>query len=226
MIAASVVGFKKSGKTTLVEQLLREMERLGRRTAVVKCSETGFDEPADTDTARFKTLAPVVAGISDKESFVSWARRRPLYDLVPLLDADTLLVEGGKDLGYLPRIVLARPGDDVEALDRGLALAVLDPAEADPAGLARLILERGFLLPGLSCGACGRKGCAALAREIVAGQAGLDDCAARDESISVRINGRELAMKSFVADMVASGIRGMLSALKGVGPGPIDIHIG
>lgn len=233
MIAASIVGFKKSGKTTLTLALAEELGRLGRKVAIVKCTETGFDEPADTDTARFKTVAPVVGGISGAETFVSYGRRRPLYNLVPLLEADTLLVEGGKELGYLPRIVLARPDDDVEALSRGLALTVVhvsergeaDPVEGDPATLARLILDRGFLLPGLSCGACGRKGCTEVAREIVAGTAGTDACAAHDDAVSVRIGGRELAMKSFVADMVASSIRGMLSALKGVGVGPIDIHI-
>lgn len=233
MIAASIIGFKKSGKTTLTLALAKELGALGRKVAIVKCTETGFVEPEGTDTARFKAVAPVVGGISGTETFVSYGRRRPLYNLVPLLEADTLLVEGGKELSYLPRIVLARQGDDVEALGRGLALTVIHvsergeavPLEGNPATLARLILEHGFLLPGLDCGACGRKSCMEVAREIVAGKVGTTACAAHNDAVSVRIGGRDLAMKSFVADMIASSIRGMLSALKGVGIGPIDIHI-
>ena len=36
---------------------------------------------------------------------IHWGHPCFLRDLVPLLDADILLVEGGKNIGWLPRIL-------------------------------------------------------------------------------------------------------------------------
>jgi len=44
--------------------------------------------------------------------------------------------------------------------------------------------------------------------------------------MTVTVDGRELVLNPFVERILVSGIRGLLSELKGFGPGAISIRIG
>lgn len=230
MRAIAIIGFKKSGKTTLALALTQALKKRGLRVAMAKCSESGFDEPETTDTARFKKEADAVIGVSKKECYVSWPGPRSLADLAPLAlggerGADVLVMEGCKDAENLPRIVLARSAEEAEKLGAGLALAVTNLDNADPELLADLVLDKGFLLPGFDCQSCGREDCGGLAREIVAGKATLDDCLTTSDLISVRLEGRDLPMNPFTARIISSAIKAMLAELKGYGPGKVEITL-
>ena len=100
--AVSVVGFKKSGKTTLVLELARELTARGRKVAAVKFTHHGLDLDG-TDTSRFAQECVSVAGIGPKTTTLLWNSARQLQDIFPLLGADIVLVEGGKSLTWLPR---------------------------------------------------------------------------------------------------------------------------
>ncbi|WP_022660275.1 molybdopterin-guanine dinucleotide biosynthesis protein MobB [Paucidesulfovibrio longus] len=237
MKAISLVGYKNSGKTTVGVALVATLKARGLNVAAAKFSSCGFDEPEHADTRQYKAVADTVLGLSEKESFVSWPGERGLLRMLPLLEADVLVVEGGKSLGYMPRIIVGREDavlDDFEgeALDPALALGTFGgatiadkPLIKDINALADLVMEKGFLLPGLSCGGCGRKGCRALARDIVAGTATVHECVTTgDSGISVSVNGAELALNHFVARILASGLKGMLGELKGYVPGKVKIE--
>jgi molybdopterin-guanine dinucleotide biosynthesis adapter protein len=235
LCAMSFVGFHNSGKTTLVSQLATRLQARGRKVGMIKMSGHGFDL-GETDTGKLAATGCPVAGIGPEQTMVVFPQKRRLGAVASLLDADTLLVEGGKNLGVLPRVVLTatepQADEDLAALENGLAVACWGPEclEGVPRlkdldQLADLVLERGFWLPGLDCGACGREDCAALAREIVAGTAQFSDCRTTGTSFTVRVNNQPLAMNPFVATIMASTLKGMLCQLKGYAPGTIDIHL-
>lgn len=232
MRAIAVVGYKKSGKTTLALELARELKKLGHSVTLAKHSHHGFDEKAETDTARFREQADMVLGFSPGGSFVSWPVERSVTDLIPLVTTDFLVLEGGKTLGLMPRIIIAPDEATARDLDPELALAAYGDAAyeglmatRDVAGLARIAAHEGFLLPGLDCGACGRENCRALAADIVAGEATIEDCKAQGGSIRISVGGKPLPLNPFVERILGSGIRGLLSELKGFGPGAVDIHL-
>lgn len=232
MRAIAIVGFKKSGKTTLAMELATELRKLGQSVTLVKHSHHGFDERAESDTARFREHADMVMGFSPGGSFVSWPGELALTDLLPLVRTDFLVLEGGKETGVMPRVVIA--DDDATAAELGpdLALAAYGDAPLDDlmttrdvAGLARIALRGGFVLPGLNCGGCGRENCRGLAAAIVAGEATTADCVALSGcGVDVRVNGRQLPLNPFVAGIIKNGVKGMLSSLKGYANGPVDIH--
>jgi len=244
MRAVSIIGFKNSGKTTLTALLAGALERRGLRVAIAKHAHAGFDKPG-TDSARLRAPGRTVLALSDGECMLFYGEMRRLADMLPLIQADMLLVEGGKRLGWLPRILCLRAPDEGEAderekLDQGLAFAAWGRTTAPglpyfPGGpgvedealeaLATLAQEKAFILPGLDCSACGRENCAALAAEIVAGKAGAAECAALRAEVEVRINGQPLGLNSFAARVVAGALRGMLREMKGFAPGEVTLKM-
>lgn len=232
--AMSFVGFHDSGKTTIVVRLAEYLRDMGHRVGIIKSSGHGFGY-GDTDTGKLAATGCPTAGLGPDQTMVLLPRRVSVHSALTFLDADILLVEGGKGLTCLPRIILPKTAQDIELLDDGLSFGWWDADgswECRPgkrfdqlAGLAELVLNKGFLLQGHDCKACGRTNCAALAREIVAGRAQPDDCRAQLNQLAVSINGMPLAMNSFVASIMTSTIRGMLSPLKGYTPGRIEIRV-
>lgn len=238
MKTVSLIGFAKSGKSTLASALAQCFEVRGLRVALAKHSHHPLDKP-ETDTARLCKPGRQVIGLGPDGCALFYGQPRHLMDLLPLLDADLLLVEGGKRLGWLPRVLClppdtrpATPDDDPALLRPELAFAVY---EADgPTGhcpqlphfgpqsldaLADQIFERAFTLPGLDCGACGQPDCAGLAARIVAGEAGPADCRALASPLEVIVGGQPLGLNPFTAGILEGGVRGMLAHLKGYAPG-------
>ena len=235
MIAVNLVGYKKSGKTTLAVQLAEELERRGVKAAAVKSSHHRLDkEGTDTDQLcqAYGAAGAVTEGEAGGEAALFWRGKRHLPDLLPLLDAEVVVVEGGKELGWLPRILLLKNPAEAETLEPGLALATYGtvcvpglPALETPVQVADLILEKGFALPGLDCGACGRTNCLGLARDIAAGEAQIAECLSLESSVTVEVNGVPLGLSPFVERFFASTLKGMLAELKGYAPGRVNIRM-
>ncbi|WP_319467270.1 molybdopterin-guanine dinucleotide biosynthesis protein MobB [uncultured Pseudodesulfovibrio sp.] len=233
MKAISIVGPKNSGKTTLGLELAEYFKNKGLTVAAAKFSHHGFDWQ-DADTAKYAEHCDAVAGLGPDETFTHWTHKRFLPDLLPLLTADVLIVEGGKTLGYLPRI-LCLNGDLADGTDwlvPELALATHGehqiegiPAIATIEELAEIILEKGFFLPGMDCETCGRPNCKALAIDIIQGKTTPKACLAMHNSIELDINGAPVGMKPFVEDIISAAIREMVRTLKGYSPGKATIKL-
>ena len=152
--AVALVGYKKSGKTSLAVALAQELRQQGYTVAAAKCSHNTLDMPG-TDTAKLHAVCNVVAGLGPSETLVSWPNQQYLADLLPLLQADVLLVEGCKNQKWLPRILVSSPEQPADtALEPELALGAWGgngpaglPLFSDVPSLAQHILEHGFVLP-------------------------------------------------------------------------------
>ncbi len=235
MRAVNIVGFKNTGKTTLCANLLEALAALGVQASALKFTHQAGLDKEGTDTSKLLRLCPSVGAIGGEESAVFWRGQRFLGDMLPLLGSEFVVVEGGKPLGVMGRIVIADTAEQARELgagEGGLALAVYGPegvddvpAVRDVAQLARLVQEKAFLLPGLDCGGCGREDCRGLAADIVAGRASQGDCVALNGALSVTVNGAPLGLNPFVEKMLRAGIAGMLAQLKGFAPGKAVITL-
>lgn len=233
MRAISIIGPKKSGKTTLGINLARELHRRGIRVAAAKSTHHGFDGQ-DTDTERYAQFCTSVIGMGPNETFIRWPDNKSLSSMLPLVDADILLVEGAKQTCWLPRILVldSIPQEGLEWLSPDLAVTVFGtvriegvPNTNSIASLADMVQKKAFMLPGLDCGACGRDDCRGLAADIVAGKANASDCTAGNTDIRVEINGQQLGINPFVQDFTSSAIRALLQQLKGYAPGKAIIKL-
>lgn len=231
MRAVSIVGPKKSGKTTLGLELAIALGDMGLKVAVAKHTCHGFDKE-DTDTGRYRKVCSGVIGLSPEESMISWPGERFLPDLVHMVEADILIVEGGKSFGWLPRILVFDEKGEADKLKPELAIACYGqhglphaPKFVSVAELAELVAERGFMLPGLDCGACGCENCHGLAAEIVAGRADLSECKSLNTGMKIKVDGKPVALNPFVEEMFLAVIKSMLGQLKGYSPGQVRIDM-
>jgi len=116
----SVVGKSDSGKTTLLEALIKVLKQRGRRIAVIKHAADAFElDTPNKDSWRFSQAGSEVSAISSKDRLVVIRRLENDPDPQALAqyagaDCDLVLTEGFKQYPY-PKIEIIR-GDQGSAL--------------------------------------------------------------------------------------------------------------
>ncbi|MEA1965596.1 MAG: molybdopterin-guanine dinucleotide biosynthesis protein B [Candidatus Aerophobetes bacterium] len=237
MKVVGIIGYKKSGKTTLLVNLARELKKRGYKVSTVKHTLGGFDL-SDKDTGKHKEYISEAAAISPYESILFLKGKKNLEDILSYISADFVLVEGFKSEKTFPKIVCLREKKEASQLFDGLQIcaAMLSPADVnlevpmfkistDSKKVADLVCEKAFKLPNLDCGGCGYESCFELAKEIVKGRKSIKDCSSLNSPIGVMVNGKSLALNPFVTKVIQGSIEGMLSPLKGFRKGEIEIKI-
>lgn len=209
--AICIVGWANSGKTTLIEGLLRQLTAQGMRVGVIKHTHHPLPEDeAGKDTARFQAAGAATVTLANPEGALTReAGDKRLTELLSRVrDVDLILIEGFEKQACLPH-------------DRGVARS--RPAHA----LARAMAARGGDGVSLSRRSAvfapgDIEAVAAFVLSLTAGQRG---CAGAQAHIY--LDGQELSIVPFVQRMVAGVNRGLLSTLDGYHEGcEITIRIG
>ena len=199
----SVVGRKKSGKTTLIEGLVRELRRRGYRVATIKHHRGEFQLDLEgKDSWRHARAGAELVGLASPGQFAlihRWPQEAGLAELAArhFGEVDLLLAEGYKGAAQ-PKVEVLAEGEVELSSRREHLLAVVGGGEVEPglprfapqdyAGLADLI-ERWLLR---------RRG----------SEAGLV------------VEGREIVLGPFARSYLSATVRGMISVLKGVAKRP------
>ena len=191
-----IVGSKDVGKTSLLENVTRELARRGRSVCYVKHTHQEIPtEPADTDTSRLAAAGArvaVLAGPSTTASFRAGGKERiEAISFREVLPGEIVLAEGFKGL---PGAKIAIPGGDldIESLE-GVAAVV---GEAPP----------GFR--GRTFSADDTEAICDLIEELSSQPA--------DQRWSTRllVDGKELPLNGFVQGVIGSTLAGMCAALR------------
>jgi len=239
MRVIGIIGYKKSGKTTLTLKLSDELIKRGYKVAVVKHINEDLDL-ANSDTSKYKKVLTQVAAITTKELVFFLKSKKNLEEIIKYFEADIILIEGFKKEKTFPKIMCLREESEKDKLFDGLQLctASIFPPKADCdlssfnilktediKKMVDIVIEKSFKLPNLNCGECGYQDCYGLAQEIVKGNKTSDDCPSLEPSTLVKVNGKVVPMNSFIAKIVKNTITGLLSSLKGFTKGDIEIKI-
>lgn len=196
----SIVGSSKSGKTTLIEELVRELKSRGYRVATIKHTPQGmtFDEP-DKDSGRHLQAGSEATVISSQDKMVlikPVASDTTLDEITQLFgeDYDIILAEGFKR-DNAPKIEVHRRevGPPLRDIKKLIAIATDEPLETrtrqfsldDVKGLADL-LEEGFIRP-------------------------------QRDRLSLYINNAPIPLSAFPKEFISNVLVAMASPLKGVG---------
>jgi molybdopterin-guanine dinucleotide biosynthesis protein B len=197
----AIVGHSKSGKTTLIEGLIAELKRRGRRVAAVKHAHEDFDlDRPGKDSWRYAEAGCESIGILGPSRSAVLKQHDPDYSFAEVLrvaggDADIVLVEGLSS-GPYPKIEVHR-----SELGKGL--------RCDSEDLLAVVTDEPLQI-----------GCRQFSPQEIDALAGFieDEAAAGPEGrTALRINGKAVPLGSFTQSIVANTILGMVSSLKGVG---------
>lgn len=208
-----IVGKHNAGKTTVIERLVPCLQERGRHVAIVKHAAHGFAlDREGSDSWRLAQTGAVAVAVSGPGA-AAFSCKLPedaslpqVMGLLPMLAFDLVVVEGYRRSDY-PKVEVHRAalGADFLVAEDDLIAIVTDSDQArsapcfrtsDPQGLAAFLDER-FPRPK-----------------------------AEREAIRLTIDGEEIPTNAFASAVIAGGIRGMLSALKGVSePGDVRIEL-
>jgi len=109
-----IVGYKDSGKTTLIGRLLPLFSSMNLRVAVIKHDAHGFEiDHSGTDTYAYRQHGAVAIAITspDRTALIE-EQETSLKELIERFGGyDLILVEGHKQEAF-PKIVMLRSGED------------------------------------------------------------------------------------------------------------------
>jgi len=228
-----IIGYKKTGKTTLGLKLSKEFSDMGYRVGVIK--HAGHLDFLKKDTAKFKEFATVVAAVSPEETEVVIKGKKSVEEMLKYFDCDIVVAEGFKTQKTFPKILCIKNKEEEKELSDGLELftASFDKEisdfdianDQDVRKMAVIAFEKAFKLPGLDCSQCGYESCYYLAREIVGGKESVDSCISLNPPVNVEVDGQPFPLNHYTSNLFKNIITAMVSSLKGFRKGKIKIEI-
>jgi molybdopterin-guanine dinucleotide biosynthesis adapter protein len=109
-----IAGWKKSGKTTLVERLIAEFTRRGKRVASVKHAHHAFQiDDAETDSARHRRAGAAQVAVVSRSRWaivteLAGAAEPDLAQIIARLDPCDLIIVEGYKRAAIPKIEVRR----------------------------------------------------------------------------------------------------------------------
>ncbi|RLC52216.1 MAG: molybdopterin-guanine dinucleotide biosynthesis protein B [Candidatus Cloacimonadota bacterium] len=246
MKVLSVAGYHKTGKTTLVINLIEELKKRGKKVVSIKDihnEDFSMDKEGSDSYKHLQTNGETVFARGLSQTYQIWKRRLSLNEMLSRLDADFVIVEGMKSAA-LPRILCAENeeqltellNDSVFLISGKIADNLNDfrqipvlRSQNEIEKIADLVEEKVFeVLPfpeNGKCRACGLS-CRQMVGEILKGNRKRTDCKTdRLEESKLKINGKEIKMAPFVQNIFHDTVLGFVKNLKGYEKGKIEITI-
>lgn len=231
----SVYGVSGSGKTTTIEQILRELIKRGKTVGTVK--DIHFEQFAmdtkGTNTHRHKEAgAQLVSAWGQRETDILYQRRLSLLELLTHYNEEYVILEGVSQ-GNFPKIITAH--NETELLSRvdgftfliaGKVAARCSEYQGIPVLDARtrseevvdLILQKVYPrlpdFPKECCNACGFS-CGELGQKILRGEASPKECVLKATRVQLQVNGTDIPMVPFVQRVLENSVKALVKELDG-----------
>ncbi len=234
----SVTGFHRAGKTKVVVAIIRELSKRGYSVGTVKhIPEENFtiDRQGKDTWMHARAGAKVVVSVAPKEIAKIERRSAELNEVLDrLYGLDFVIVEGFKNFKGLARVVVAKTREEALKLFDEFTIACVG-AKGLPVPtfnfrqmkeLADMVEQKSYPnLPMLNCGRCGLESCGGWAAAVVSGEKGWDSCPALKDRVTITVDGKVIPLNPFVQEFFSGSIHGMVSSLKGVKDGQIEIKV-
>nr|WP_300093019.1 molybdopterin-guanine dinucleotide biosynthesis protein B [Sedimentibacter sp.] len=231
----SVIGISKSGKTTTIENIIKELVKRNYSVGTVKeIHSHNFKMDVDgTNTHKHRNAgSTLVTARGANETDVLFQRRLDLNEILDFYSHDYVILEGVRGT-WAPTIVTAHDIQGIE--DRmsettfafsGVISGDLSEYKGIPAinsvteieKLVDLIEEKVFdRIPDMKdecCMKCGHT-CKELSSLILKGEARREDCVLSEQNVILKINGKEITMVPFVQKILKNSVEAVAGELNG-----------
>ena len=230
--AVSVVGYKDSGKTKVIEGLVAELSNRGYNVGTVKhAAENLLLDTPGKDTWRHRHAGSKATAILHDEGAAFFIDKfLTINDAISKLGTlDFIVLEGFKSNNSTAKIIVPQNTKDIEELSDGLEVAVIKLHDKTVTNefvpvipiervckLADLVEEKAFpILPELDCRACGFEDCKNMAKAILLGEADFKKCVGYGSSFNLKVNDKNIPLGSFVQSALTNVVLGFIKTLKG-----------
>lgn len=243
----TVFGYTQSGKTTIVENLIKELTK--RRYTVGSIKEIHYEKfnidiPGSNTDRHRSAGSSIVTARGYFETDIMYKEKLSLPEILKFYDQDYVVCEGVTDYN-LPKIIAGKTVAELEERwEKGIFAVSGRVAEElgntyrgvpvinvlkEPDKLTDLVIEKVFeLLPDVDskcCNYCGY-GCIGLTEKILKGEAARSDCIQKTSSVKLFIDGNEIGIVPFVEEILKRTCTGVVSTLDGYRNGcTIEIKI-
>lgn len=247
MNVIAVMGITKTGKTTTVEALARELRK--RRYSVGSVKEIHYNQfmmdTPGTNTDRHKQAgSQLVTALGLHETDILYQERLPLNKILTNYSHDFVLLEGTREFPC-PKIITAATTEEIDDLLNDSVFAISGKIAdqiseykglpvinclTDAERLTDLVIEKAFeMLPNFDpkcCSACGVS-CNEMCMKILRGEATREDCKYSQSNIKLEIDGEQVKIVAFVEKILMNTVVGLVSELDGYKKGcHIKLEIG
>ncbi len=234
----TISGFKDSGKTSVLESLVKTLSERGNEVGTIKHIPHGnyAIDQEETDTWRHVEAGSKKTIALGPEEVFTWEKKdKNLEDLLlSLRDLDYVVMEGFKNAENIVKIAVARDESEAKKLDDEFTVCfigqgidgktVLDPE--DTSKLADLVENKAVTpVGGLNCGDCGYDTCRDYVLAALEGKAPQEGCVALKGPTTIFVDGEQIPIKSFVKNLIANTVEGVVDSLKGTDGEEIEIRI-
>ncbi|NCA67357.1 MAG: molybdopterin-guanine dinucleotide biosynthesis protein B [Clostridia bacterium] len=241
----SVTGLTATGKTTTIEQIIKELKERGYSVGTVKeihYDAFRIDTPGKNTYRHREAGADTVTARAHHETDIMYKGHMPIYDILKRYSEDYIILEGVRD-AIVPEIALCKEDEQPELMPLTFAvsgvyannhcgtylgLPVIN-AQTDIKALVDLIIKKVpplfYDIDPACCSKCGYD-CRGLLAAILRGEKSYSDCVLSSNIVSLKINGKDIVMVPFVQNLLNNVILGVVSELNGYEKdGQIDITI-
>lgn len=247
MKVLSVIGYTKTGKTTTIEEIIKELKK--RNYSVGSVKDIHYEQfkidVEGTNTFRHKAAgSELVTARGLYETDILFGNKMNIYKLLKFYDFDYVILEGVRDIN-VPKIITAMTEKDIlDRLDYSTYLIsgkIADKIEEykgikaisgvkEIEKLVDYIEKNTFeLLPDYDkkcCSECGYS-CREMCEMIIKGEKLRSDCKLNNDNVSLKIDGHEVQMVPFVKKLLRNSVLAVVSELEGYRKnGKIEIQLG
>ena len=231
----SVIGFTKSGKTTTIEAIIKELRRRNYSVGTVKdinYKEFAIDSEGKNTYRHREAGSQLVTARGLSETDVLYPYKMDIHDILRHYDHDYVILEGVEEINA-PKIIAAKDIDGIEKkldervclisgristeIDSYKGIEVINGIE-ETEKIVDFIEKNVFeLLPSFEpdcCRMCGYD-CETLCKMIIKGEKKRSDCIFSLERIQLFVDNKEIQMVPFVQKILTNAVTGVVSELNG-----------
>lgn len=231
----SVIGITQSGKTTTIENIIKELKK--RRYSVGSVKEIHFeqfaiDQEGSNSYRHRQAGSELVTARGYHETDVLFPEKLSVDEILRFYDHEIVVLEGVTDAN-VPKIITAhtkqeiidRMDDLVFAISGRIAneidefngipvINTIDNVEKLVDLIEEKVYERLPDFPEECCGECGGS-CRELGAKILKGKASSQDCVISDSKVKLYIDDNEIMMVPFVQKLLKNAVTGVVKELEG-----------
>jgi len=242
----SVIGYSKTGKTTVATKLISMLNKRDFRVAAIKDIHfESFTMEREGSNSHLMQLAGAEAIIARglRETFFIKPQRMELMDMISMFNTEWLVIEGMKREA-IPKILTVENEEQLEELLDDTVMAISGKIsnrlndykgipviniKEHPEKILSIVEEKVFNVLPLAkkecCGACGLS-CYEMVGAILKGEKKREDCVlSKKQRITLKINGEHIKLVPFVAKILFDLLQAFTSNLKGYKKGKIEVEM-